>query len=188
MIRAFAAIALPEDARDTLVHLQAQLTVGRVVPAENLHLTLVFLGEVAEPALEEVHLAFSQIRADPLELRLTGVDLFGGARPRLIHVGVAPNPALDHLQARLVQAARTAGAALQARRFVPHVTLAYVNAARTGRARLARAVAAGVGFSAGPFPVTEFGLYRSDLGRRQARHTELARYPFFISPNPPAPA
>lgn len=188
MIRAFAAIALPEDIRAALVRLQQAMPVGRAVPPENLHVTMVFLGELAEPVLDEVHLAFSQIRAAPFELTLSGVEMFGGARPRLIYAGVAPNPALDHLQARLAQAARGAGAEVEARRFVPHVTLSYVNAARTGRARLARAVAAGAGFQAGPFPVEGFALFRSDLGRKQARYSELAHYPLFGSPNPPAPA
>ncbi|MBK1636372.1 RNA 2',3'-cyclic phosphodiesterase [Rhodovulum adriaticum] len=188
MIRAFVAIPLPDDIRAALVALQARLQVGRVLPPENLHLTLVFLGEVPDPLLEEVHLALSGVHAAPLTLRLAGLDMFGGARPRSIHARVVPDPALDHLQARVAQAARTAGVQVEARRFVPHVTLAYVNAARTGRARLARAVAGGAAFAAGPFQVHGFALYRSDLGRGPARHAELAQYPLSASPNPSDPA
>ncbi|WP_165910101.1 RNA 2',3'-cyclic phosphodiesterase [Rhodovulum bhavnagarense] len=188
MIRAFAAIDLPGDVRDRLVRLQEAMQIGRPVPLENLHLTLVFLGELPEQVLDEVHLAFSQIRAEPFELTLSGLDLFGGHKPRVLYARVTPNPALEHLQSRLAQAARMAGAAVEGGRFVPHVTLAYLNVARTGRARINRAVVDNMGFQAGPIPVNDIALYRSDLGRGPARHRELARYPLFALSDPPPPA
>lgn len=184
MIRAFAAIALPEDVRSELVRLQATLPAPRLVPPENLHLTLAFLGDVEEPVLEEVHGAFAGLRAPVFELGLDGAGIFGGGQPRLVFAGVRESAGLRHLHASVERAARMAGAELERRRFVPHVTLCYLKRGAVDRHRLERAVAAGSGFRAGPFPVEAFSLWRSDLGRHGARYTELARYPLSPSPNP----
>ena len=94
MIRAFAALALPESLRFELMLIGLGLPVPRPVPSENLHLTLVFLGEIAEPLLADVDLAFRSLRAQSFELTLAGLGLFGGSRPRAAYVGTAENPAL----------------------------------------------------------------------------------------------
>ena len=54
MIRAFVAIRPPEDIVDALEEVQADLAAGRPVAPENLHITLVFLGEHPAPQLEDL--------------------------------------------------------------------------------------------------------------------------------------
>ena len=53
-MRLFIALELPGDVRERLARSAASLetswTSGRLLPAENYHLTLVFLGEVPEGA------------------------------------------------------------------------------------------------------------------------------------------
>ncbi|MGB8623803.1 MAG: RNA 2',3'-cyclic phosphodiesterase [Paracoccaceae bacterium] len=177
MIRAFVGLSLPDAHRFELMLLQQGLPVRRAVAPENLHLTLCFLGEVAEPELEEVHDALNRINAPAFEMALSGLGMFGGAKPRNVHVGVAESPALRHLQAKVETAARGVGLAIDARRFVPHVTLARLNPARLDLPRLERFVAARIGFALAPFAVEDFRLYSSHLGGRGASYEELARYP-----------
>jgi 2'-5' RNA ligase len=176
VIRAFAAIALPEAVRFDLMLLQQGLPV-RPVPPENLHLTLLFLGEVPERRLEDIDLAFRQLRAPGFELALAGVGLFGGAKPRVVYVGAAENPALRRLQAKVETAARGAGFDLPARRFAPHVTLARLPERLAGRERLEAFVAARGGYAAPRFAVEDFRLFRSHLAAGGAAYEELARYP-----------
>lgn len=177
MIRAFAAIALPEAVRFDLMLVSQGLPLGRAVPPENLHLTLLFLGEVPEPRLDDIDAAFRQVRAPAFEMALRGLGLFGGSKPRVVYAGAAETPALRHLQAKVETAARGAGHDEPARRFTPHVTLARLSERFAERGRLEAAVAARGGYASDRFRVEDFRLYRSHLAAGGAAYEELARYP-----------
>ncbi len=177
MIRAFLALPLPAEMAGRLHMLAQMLPLPRRVPPENMHLTLLFLGEVPEPLLEEAHHGFAAIRAAPFAIDLAGLGLFGGDRPRSVHAAVRPEPRLDRLQARIETAARRAGLAPEARRFVPHVTLARFRPHEADLPRLAAALAGAGEPRFGPLAVERFVLYRSHLGRTAAHYEELATYP-----------
>lgn len=101
-MRCFAALALPDAVVSELVLVQHRLPpLPRLLPPENMHLTLAFFGEVDGPALDELHDALETLRAPGFELQLAGLDLFGGAAPRNVHVGVAPCAGLEHLQRKV---------------------------------------------------------------------------------------
>lgn len=179
MIRAFVALPLPDQVCDTLEAAQAGLPAGRPVPPENLHLTLVFLGEHPEPVIEDVHLALEDLRAPGFDLTIDGIGVFGGAVPRLLYASVAPEPALAHLRRKVARAAREGGLTPEGGRFTPHVTLARFPKDLSGedlqalQAFLGRRTA----LAAGPFAVEGFSLYRSHLGRNGPAYEELAHYP-----------
>lgn len=177
MIRAFAALAIPEAVHHDLAILQHGLPVPRSVPPESFHLTLVFLGEIPGDQLDDVHLAFGRIAAPGFEVGLRGLGIFGGSRQRAAYVGAAPSPALDHLQAKVETAARSAGVPIQGRRFLPHVTLARLPTRFPEAARLEQAVALRGTWAAQRFRAEDFRLYRSHLGRSGPVYEELARYP-----------
>ncbi len=182
MIRAFAALALPETLRFELMLIGQGLPVPRPVPPENLHLTLAFLGEIPEPLLEEVDLAFRQLRAPGFDLTLSGLGLFGGRKPRIAYIGAADSPGLRHLQSKVETAARSVGVALPAHRFVPHVTLARLPERHAANGRLEAEVAARTATRLPGFPVEDFRLYRSRLAASGARYEELACYPLVAAP------
>lgn len=177
MIRAFVALDLPEPVRVELQFLGFGLGLAAPVPPENLHLTLVFLGEVPEPVLEDAHTGFGRLRAPAFDLTLAGIGMFGGARPRSVHVGVRDAAPLRHLQAKVASAAREAGIALDARRFTPHVTLERLRAQHPDIPRIAAAVAARGGFALPPFRVSDFRLVRSRLRAGGSVYEDLAAYP-----------
>ena len=177
MIRAFAAIPMPESVTDALELVQDDLRIGNPVLPEHMHLTLVFLGELREPVLEEVHDAFEDVRVPPFELRLHGLGMFGQSAPRSIHAAVGDCPPLRHLQAKLEQAARNAGVEVASRRFVPHVTIARLKGRREDAAEVADFVARRSLVQPPPVQVEAFHLYRSILGRDGPVYGELADYP-----------
>src|SRR6056297_1470868 len=123
-MRVFAALDPSEEVRDRLVQLQDKLTVGRHVPADDLHLTLVFVEDAPLPALEELNLDLETLTPPLPALSLKGVDVFGNDPPRSLHVAVENDAALIALQKKVEGFARRAGLRLPHRRFVPHITIA----------------------------------------------------------------
>ncbi|MBM9594208.1 RNA 2',3'-cyclic phosphodiesterase [Roseitranquillus sediminis] len=176
MIRAFAAIPLPEAVTDVLDIVQEDLPAGRPVLSEDMHLTLVFLGDLREPDLEEVHLAFEAIRAGCFSLQIVGLGHFGGSAPRVVYAAVAENAPLRRLQSKLQQAARNTGVDLPSRRFVPHVTLARLKGRREDADVVSRFVATRSLIAPPPFAVGSFCLYRSVLRRDGPHYDLLADY------------
>ena len=178
MRRVFLGLEPPEPLRQALAVQQFLLPLPRRVDPDSFHLTLVFLGELSDPALEAAHESFAALRAAPFTLTLQGLGLFGGARPRTAWAGVAPCDALMRLQARAEHAARAAGLDPEHRRFHPHVTLGRFSPPDfAATARLERAVAEGAGFAAGPWPVQEMVLWQSLAASGGRVYRDLARYP-----------
>lgn len=178
MIRSFVAIRLPETTAGEVVAVQAGLPSGRPVPLENLHLTLVFLGEHPAPVVEDVHHALSEIRAPRFELRLEGLDAFGNGRIRLVCARVAPSEPLTHLHASVRQAARMSGLDLPRARYVPHVTIARCGNRGAGgedAMKLRDFAARRAGFRA-RFEADSFALIRSHLGGSGPYYEDMAEY------------
>lgn len=178
LMRAFVAIDLPEGVRDHIAALQAALPVGQPVKAENLHLTLAFLGEQQETLIEEAHHSLQRITAPEFDLKLSGLDTFGGEDPKILFVGSEKNEPLGHLRKLVRSAMHGVGIQLKRERFRPHVTLARF---RRGMSlydveRLRRFLSHYGDFDLEPFGVTSFTLYRSKLRPEGAMHEELARY------------
>lgn len=95
---------------------------GRLVPRENLHLTLAFLGETdRRPAVEA---AMTAAAGAPFVLRTAPPGRFPGKRGDLWWMGVEEAPPLLALRRRLVRALGEAGVWLDdAKPSRPHITL-----------------------------------------------------------------
>jgi 2'-5' RNA ligase len=150
------------------------------VAAENLHVTLKFLGSVEAARLERVADVLSGLAAEaaPFELALRGLGAFPSpARPRVIWAGVASGgAALAGLAARVEEALAALDFTREARPFAAHVTLGRVREPRRDPA-FAAALAVGAGRDFGAFSVERLTLMRSDLSPRGARYTPLGAWP-----------
>ena len=178
MIRAFLGIDLPQVVRGALQVQQCLLPMPRKVEAENLHLTLVFLGDCPEPALDAAHEGFEALHERRFSLYLQGLGLFGKEKPRVAWAGIAPSQELMRLQTKVETIARRAGCPIDARKFVPHVTLGRFQPPPPADAmRLERAVAMGQGLRSEAWEVTELTLWRSHLTGKGSHYQVLARYP-----------
>jgi len=177
MIRAFLGLPLPPEIRGALQVQQFLLPLPRKVEPEEMHLTLVFLGDCPDAALEAAHDGFCGLNAMGFPLALQGLGLFGKERPHTVWAGVAPSAPLMQVQARAETIARRAGCPVQARKFLPHVTLGrFPVPAPADALRIERAVALGH-LVAGPWEVTELVLWQSHPARKSGRYEVLARYP-----------
>lgn len=160
-LRLFAALSIPDAIGDLLLPLMKDVPGAKWRPRENLHVTLRFFDEVAEPVADEIDSELSAIadRATPFEISLKGAGSFGGADPHALYVAVAENAALNKLAADCERAARRAGLGAEKRKFTPHVTLAYLSGATVDRVQ---SFEARLGlFESPPFRVESLGLHSS---------------------------
>ena len=176
-MRAFLGVPLCEAAIAALAPVQTALGQGRLVDEDNLHMTLAFLDDQSEAALEELHGVLEGMLLPAVQMTFEGIDLKGGRKPMLVWASVRRTDALELLHAQVRQAVLRAGIELPRARFRPHVTLARF--ARNGRldmARLAGFLGAQGGFRAGPFPVGRMCLYRSTLTPEGPIYDVLSEY------------
>ncbi len=183
-LRAFVALPFESEARAALALLAERLqalhwadSVRWVRPA-NLHLTLRFLGDIPQAAVVPLlgALATSVSDISAFRCRLGSAELFPtAARPRVVAVGLAETAAPGKL-ARLAEcveaAVVAAGCEPEARPFRGHVTLGRI---RSRRQRLA--LPRDLAFESKPVEVSHVVLFRSELGARGPRYTELGRAP-----------
>ena len=174
-MRLFVALSLPEDVRDELARLAHGLPGARWVAAENLHLTLRFIGEVDADVAHDIDAALAAIRSPAFSLALAGIDRFGDRRNvRQLWVGADPQPALGRLQAKVEAAVVRAGLKPEGRKFKPHVTLARFKG-RPGP-KLGEYLSHNALFRLPPFEVSRFILYSSFLSSGGSIYTEEAAY------------
>ena len=176
--RLFVAIRPPEPIRDRLLDTMEALDGARWVDADNLHLTLRFVGEVERPAANDLAEALGQIDWPRFELSIAGVGAFDRTRrhhsyPHAVWARVPPTAALEGLRQKVERACEGAGLGRDTRKFTPHVTLA-----RTDRATgpVTGWLAAWGDLAAGPWTVEAFSLFESHLGHTGAHYEEVARY------------
>src|SRR3982751_4100483 len=95
-IRLFAALDLPDDVAERLLALMKGVPMAKWRPRENLHLTLRFFGEVAEPVADEIDIALGEVAEAnaPFDLTLKAAGTFGGADPHALWVGASESAAL----------------------------------------------------------------------------------------------
>jgi 2'-5' RNA ligase len=181
-VRGFVAVLLPDGVRSRLAATAAELRARAPglawVRAENLHLTLRFLGALEPAALERVREAVQAAATamDPFTVALGGLGGFPSTRaPRVVWAGVVTGgEGLSALHAALEAALVARGIPGEGRAFHAHVTLARARDPR-GAGGLGEALGPGSGF--GEVRVTALHLMRSELDPRGARYSVLTEAP-----------
>jgi len=183
-VRCFVAVDLPDDVRAAVAAVQdaARAAAPRAdvawVDVSKLHLTLKFLGEVADDAVPEVRAALEAVarRHAPLAIAAGGVGQFpSGPRPRVLWVGLTEGlREIGPLAAEVERAYLPLGFPLDPRLFRGHVTIGRVRTPR-GIARVVTALQAAPA-TLGAWTVRDVVLYRSHLrGAEGSRYEPLAR-------------
>lgn len=160
MIRLFTAIAIPPEIGQGLLPRQAGIEGARWRPLEAFHITLRFVGDIAEDVAADLDEALAEIASPAFDLELAGAGHFGeGADIHAIWAGVDESAPLRQLQKGHERAARTAGLKPESRRYTPHVTLAYLK--RPSIPEVGAWLQANNLLRSPAFTVDRFGLYSS---------------------------
>lgn len=145
----------------------------KLVPPENLHVTLKFLGDTPEERVPEILEALERAAAPaaPGRLELRGAGAFPKpAAPRVVWVGVGDGAdTLTGVAERLEDALEPLGFPRERRDFHPHVTVARTRGPRN-QAALTDAVRRHEGEGFGEAPLERVVLMRSTLRPQGPRY------------------
>jgi 2'-5' RNA ligase len=139
---------------------------GRALPAHNIHLTLVFVGDVGRDQLPRLEVMAAAVSAPRFDLSVNRIEYW--RHNRIVWAGVEHCPeALQTLVARLEQALAAEGFRFDRRPYVPHVTLLR-NARRAPSETAMQAVA---------WPVVRYALVESVERERRRVYEVLREWP-----------
>jgi RNA 2',3'-cyclic 3'-phosphodiesterase len=175
MLRLFVGIEFPPELKLRLSLLCTGVSGAKWVDPGNFHLTLRFIGEIAEDVAADVDEGLSRIKAARFALQLAGTGVFGGNKPRALWVGVERHPELVRLRDKIEQALVRVGLEPEQRKFAPHVTLARLRDPELDQ--LAHFLATHAQFQAAPLPVERFSLIASFPTKAGSVYEDQADYP-----------
>ena len=119
-MRVFIGISLSNENILALTKLQSELiSDGRITPANNLHLTLVFIGEVNENEMNLIKQMLDETKVNKFSFEITKLKMM-----RDMVIGeVKENRDLANLQRNLNLKLDNLGFKVEERKYYPHITL-----------------------------------------------------------------
>ena len=164
-MRVFIAIILTEEMKCALgnvIHdMKKSGSRGNFTIPDNMHITLAFIGEVAD--VTEIEEALDEVEFRPFELKLEGFGRFGS----LYWAGLAEQPLLEQLVKNIRRALDDHGIAYDRKKFKAHITVARkVQENNTIRVRITKA----------GMKVTGFSLMKSERIRGKLKYTEISSW------------
>ncbi len=168
MLRLFYALWPAPDVRERLELAASALAIheGRAVRAENLHLTLLFLGQVEDDLCSALCAEPMPVAAPPFTLEIAATGWWRTSRVAWLAPLDCPDP-LTALVSGLQATARAHSIAFETAHFRPHVTVA----------RDVRRAPRATGSIAVQWPVNEYALVSSTAGSAGSSYSLLARWP-----------
>ena len=126
-MRLFLAVNFTNETRAQLLALQDELRArskrGRFSTPENLHLTLVFLGECDDKQSASAIAAMEAICFEPFPILVDKIGRFKREAGDIWWAGLQENEPLGKLQQNLTDELAAAGFKLERRKYSPHITL-----------------------------------------------------------------
>ena len=180
-MRLFVAIEIPQEIRNALAifvdELRGIAPQAKWVRAENLHITLKFLGHTDEARLPAIEGALQEVRNfSAIWLRFRGLGFFPNERrPRVFWAGIEASDDLKAVARDIDQATHRAGFPLEERPFTPHLTLARFDPPGM-QARLASAIAQKAQCDFGSTTARQFHLIQSNLKPTGAEYVTLRSF------------
>jgi 2'-5' RNA ligase len=182
-LRLFVALEIPEDVRKNLAELIRELRgvapQAKWVRAENLHITLKFIGEIAAEKLDPIRGALAKARSDSLvKLDFRGLGFFPNEKnPRVFWAGIEASGNLKTLASEIEIGLETIGIPREQRPFSPHLTLARFESRKVPE-KLRAAIRENGAREFGAFETKRFHLIESKLRPSGAEYTTVQSFPF----------
>ena len=185
-MRLFVALQIPSMVRknlaELLVELRALSSQPRWVRAENLHITLKFIGELPAEKLGALRAALSAVHSDQaVALDFRGAGFFPNERrPRVFWAGIEASANLARLASDIDRATGKLGVPPEKRPFSAHLTLARFEPPGLPE-KLRAAIQENETREFGSVATEEFHLIESKLKAGGAEYTTLETFPFVVA-------
>jgi 2'-5' RNA ligase len=182
-VRLFVAIQIPEDIRSTIASLLQEFhTIApqiKWIRANNLHITLKFLGETEPRRLSPIQESLASIHTkNPVAMDFSGLGFFPNTkRPNILWVGIQSSPNLQTVVAEIENQMHGLGYPKEDRVFTPHLTLARLDKAALAKS-LTDAIAHNTLRQFGNFTARQFHLIESKLKSTGAEYTTVQSFSF----------
>jgi len=192
-MRLFIALDIDDAIRERIARFVEGVSAfapdARWAKPESLHVTLKFIGEQPEAALEGTKDALATIAASPAEIHFRGYGFFPTAKSaRVFWIGLEAGPQLAALATAIDEKMASLGIPKEDRAFSPHLTLARGRGGsgsprrnktdgpnRTFQ-RLQEKLAPLTAPEFGTMTPREFFLYQSQLSPKGSKYTKLASF------------
>lgn len=162
---------------------------ARWVKPESLHVTLKFIGEQPNDAVEKIKQALASVATSSAEIQFRGYGFFPTPKSaRVCWIGMEAGPQLAALATLIDAKMASLGIPKEDRPFSPHLTLARA-AGGSGSPHWRKGDGPNRAFQKlqeklAPLPAPEFGtmtpheffLYQSQLSSKGSKYTKLARF------------
>ena len=185
VIRSFLAFELPGQIKDIVTTIHGRLKASSLdvkwVRPGNVHLTVVFLGNVARgdlgPLSEEVSKACSRYKT--FELALKGMGVFGGLKsPRVLWIGVEGDlERMGFFRDAITKRLARFGIKRESRPFRPHLTLGRFRKGATGGQVLKEILNRYMELHSPRVTLRELTLFKSELRADGAHYTKIRSWP-----------
>lgn len=179
-MRLFTGISIAPDVLANLAKLLDSLRTTAPVkwsPAENLHITMKFIGEWPGERLDDVIDALEGIAVGPpIEISINGLGWFPNPHsPRMLVAVVHAPESLRRLAHAIDETTHGLGLPMETKAYSAHVTLARIKNSE-GLFPLKQAIAALPTVDFGSFTARDFHLYLSKMSPSGSVYTRLADF------------
>ena len=184
-IRSFLAFELPEEIKKIIFHVSEEakkfpLDV-RWVKASNIHLTMVFMGNILMEHLEGISEAVSKAckMYGPFNISLKGMGVFSNRRnPRVLWVGLEGDiERMSYFRGTLQKSLKSFGVKEEKRQFNPHLTLGRFRKGSRPSEHLDDLLSRYQDLTSPVSTLEELVLFKSDLNPKGAAYTKLNIWP-----------
>ncbi len=184
-IRSFLAFELPEEIKGIVTRVSSEMKKSpldvRWVKVNNIHLTVIFIGNISEDHLDGMDTVVRDVCHDhrPFHISLKGAGVFSSRRnPRVLWIGLDGDiERMSFFRNALQKNLRPFGIKEEKRRFNPHLTLGRFRKGAKSGAHLDALLLKYRDLTSPVRPLSELVLFKSDLKTGGAVYTKLNAWP-----------
>jgi 2'-5' RNA ligase len=188
-IRSFLAFELPPGIKDMVTRVSEEVMRSslnvRWVNVDNIHLTVVFMGNIRSEDIPEMGEAIAEVCSGfgPFDISLKGLGVFPNARrPRVLWLGLNGDiEKMASLRDRLQEMLRPFGIKEEKRTFKPHLTLGRFRTPGKMAPGLEDIIARYKGLESPICRMGELILFMSELKPGGAEYTKIKSWPLLTA-------